>query len=207
MNSLPQRALFFGAGLAFGVFVGWLLAQSSESSAIPARAARAPIPGPPPAAAPPPAAPLPAAESPLPVDEARLAELLAAVEVAPEDPAARVAVGNLYFASREYRDAAYWYRQARNLDPADLEARASLGFALLARGEVAGAIAEYEAALAEDPGHPDSLLALGRLRLYVEQDIAGGIALWERYLEAAPDSPEADGLRQAIRALREAHPG
>lgn len=202
MNALPQRALFFGAGLAFGVFVGWLLAQSSETPRVPARAARAPTPAPPPASAPP-----PAPEAPLPVDEARLEELLAAVEGDPEDPAARAAVGDLYFASREYRDAAYWYRQARNLDPADLDIRASLGFALLARGEVAGAIAEYEAVLAEDPGHPDSLLALGRLRLYVEQDIAGGIALWERYLEAAPDSPEADGLRQAIRALREAHPG
>lgn len=202
MNALPQRALFFGAGLAFGVFVGWLLAQSSEVPAIPARAARAPTPAPPPASAPP-----PAPEAPRPVDEARLEELLAAVEGDPEDPAARAAVGDLYFASREYRDAAYWYRQARNLDPADLDIRASLGFALLARGEVAGAIAEYEAVLAEDPGHPDSLLALGRLRLYVEQDIAGGIALWERYLETAPDSAEADGLRQAIRALREAHPG
>ena len=202
MNSLPQRALFFGAGLAFGVFVGWLLAQSSGTPAVPARAGRAPTPAPPPASAPP-----PAPEAPLPVDEARLEELLAAVEADPEDPAARVAVGDLYFASREYRDAAYWYRQARNLDPSDLDIRASLGFTLLARGEVAGAIAEYEGVLAEDPGHPDSLLALGRLRLYVEQDIAGGIALWERYLEAAPDSAEADGLRQAIRALREAHPG
>lgn len=198
MTSLQQRALFFGAGLAFGVFVGWLLAQSSDAPSLPARAARAPAPTPPPAP--------PAAEEPLPVDEARLERLLAEVEARPEDPAARAAVADLYYAAREYGDAAYWWRQARNLDPADLDIRASLGFALLARGDVAGAVSEYEAVLAEDPAHADSLLALGRLRLYVEQDIAGGLALWERYLETAPDSPEADGLRQAIRALREAHP-
>lgn len=198
MTSLQQRALFFGAGLAFGVFVGWLLAQSSEAPSRPARAAVAPAPTRP-------AAP-PAPEAPLPLDDDRLEQLLAEVEARPEDPAARAAVADLYYAAREYGDAAYWWRQARNLDPADLDIRASLGFALLARGDVAGAVSEYESVLAEDPAHGDSLLALGRLRLYVEQDIAGGLALWERYLETAPDSPEADDLRQAIRALREAHP-
>ena len=198
MTSLRQRALFFGAGLAFGVFVGWLLAQSSEAPSRPARAAVAPAPTRP--------APPPAPEAPLPLDDDRLERLLAEVEARPEDPAARAAVADLYYAAREYGDAAYWWRQARNLDPADLDIRASLGFALLARGDVAGAVSEYESVLAEDPAHGDSLLALGRLRLYVEQDIAGGLALWERYLETAPDSPEADDLRQAIRALREAHP-
>ena len=128
------------------------------------------------------------------------------MEASPEDPAARAAVGELYLEAREFRDAAYWLRQARNLDASDHGVRATLAFALLAAGDVSAAAAEYEGILAEDPEHLETLLALGRLRLYVEQDIQGGIALWERFVAVAPDSPEAEAVGEAIAAIRSAHP-
>lgn len=202
MTSLAQRLLFFGAGLAFGILVGWLAGRSAPGasvtpgapmvSGVPAAAAMPP----PPVAEPPPA----------PVDEGRLEALLAEVETRPEDPAARAAVGGLYLEARNFGEAAYWFQQARNLAPADLESRASLGLALLGMGDVRGAAAEYEAVLAEDPAHGGALLALGRLRLYALQDMTGGIELWERFLAAHPDAPEAGELREAVRALRSAHP-
>ena len=60
--------------------------------------------------------------------------------------------------------------------------------------------------LAEDPEHFESLLALGRVRLFVEQDLAAGIEFWERAIAARPDSPEAAALRAQIDSLRTAHP-
>ncbi|MDE2659410.1 MAG: hypothetical protein OXI45_04300 [Acidobacteriota bacterium] len=195
MNQLSERALFFGAGLAFGVLVGFLVSGS---------------PGPPAPAVPPPApapetasAPLP---EPRPVDPEALQTLLAAVESNPEDPAARAAVADLHLDALDFGQAVYWLQQARNLDPSDLNVRSRLAFAQLGAGDVAGAVAGYEAVLAEDPGHFESLVALGRVRLFVEQDLAAGIELWERAIAAAPDSPAAAALRAQIESLRTAHP-
>ena len=202
MTSLAQRLLFFGAGLAFGVLVGWLAGRSAPGVGV---TPGAPLVSGAPAA--PITPPPPVAEPPAPVDGERLEALLAEVEGRPEDPAARAAVGGLYLEARNFSEAAYWFRQARNLAPADLASRASLGLALLGMGDVPGAAAEYEAVLAEDPAHGGALLALGRLRLYALQDMTGGIELWERFLAAHPDAPEAGELREAVRALRSAHPG
>ena len=195
MNRLSERALFFGAGLAFGILVGFLVSGS---------------PGPPAPAAPPPApvpetaaAPVP---EPRPVDPEVLETLLAAVEANPEDPAARAGVADLHLDALDFGEAVYWLQQARNLDPADLDIRARLAFAQLGAGDVAGAVAGYEAVLAEDPEHFESLLALGRVRLFVEQDLAAGIELWERAIAARPDSSEAAALRAQIDSLRTAHP-
>ncbi len=195
MNRLSERALFFGAGLAFGILVGFLVSGS---------------PGPPAPAAPPPApvremaaAPVP---EPRPVDPEVLETLLAAVEANPEDPAARAGVADLHLDALDFGEAVYWLQQARNLDPSDLDIRARLAFAQLGAGDVAGAVAGYEAVLADDPEHFESLLALGRVRLFVEQDLAAGIEFWERAIAARPDSPEAAALRAQIDSLRTAHP-
>lgn len=193
MKPLHERALFFGAGLVFGVVLGLLVGGQPEPPPAP--------PGAPPARG----AAASAPEAP-PVDPERLEALLAEVEARPEDPAARAAVGEFHLEGRAFRDAVYWLQQARNLAPADLDIRARLAFALFALGDAAGAISGYEAVLAEDPDHFPSLLALGRLRLFVEQDLPAGIALWERAIAAAPDSPEAAALRAEIEALRSAHP-
>lgn len=195
MNRLSERALFFGAGLVFGILVGFLVSGS---------------PGPPAPAAPPPA-PVPETASapvpePRPVDPEALQTLLAAVEATPEDPAARAAVGDLHLDALDFGQAVYWFQQARNLDPSDLDVRSRLAFAQLGAGDVAGAVTGFEAVLAEDPEHFESLLALGRVRLFVEQDLAAGIELWERAISARPDSPEAAALRAQIDSLRTAHP-
>ena len=197
MNQLLERALFFGAGLAFGILVGFLVSGSSGPPA--------PAPPPPVAAAAPETASA-AAPEPRPVDPEALETLLAAVEARPEDPAARAAVADLHLDALDFGEAVYWLQQARNLAPSDLDIRARLAFAQLGAGDVAGAVTGYEAVLAEDPEHFESLVALGRVRLFVEQDLAAGIELWERAIAAAPDSPAAAALRAQIESLRTAHP-
>ena len=196
MSPLIERALFFGAGLVFGVVVGWLVAGSAGGPAPP------PASPPTEAAAPGPPSP-PAAR---PVDPVLLENLLAEVEARPGDPAARTAVGDLHLEALDFGEALYWLQQARNLDPSDLDIRSRLAFAQLGLGDVPTAVAAYEAVLAEDPGHFESLVGLGRVRLFLEQDLAAGIELWERAIAAAPDSPEAAALRAQIESLRSAHP-
>ena len=197
MNQLAERGLFFGAGLVFGALVGYLISGSSGSEA--------PAPAPAVGVAAPETASVPAPE-PRPVDPEALQALLDAVEASPEDPAARAAVGDLHLDALDFGEATYWLQQARNLDPSDLDIRSRLAFAQLGAGDVAGAIAAYESVLAENPEHFESLVALGRVRLFVEQDLTSGIELWERAIAARPDSPEAAALRAQIESLRTAHP-
>ena len=199
MNALSERALFFGAGLVFGVLVGFLVSGSSGPQA----------PAAPPPMREPAPAPVPdvaAAPEARPVDPDALEALLDAVEARPEDPAARAAVGELYLDARDFREAVYWLQQARNLDPSDLDIRSRVAFAQLGVGDVAAAVAAYERVLEEDPEHFESLVALGQVRLFAEQDLEAGIELWERAIAAAPDSPEAAALRAQIESLRSAHP-
>ncbi len=195
MNALSERALFFGAGLVFGVLVGFLVSGSSGP-----QPPRAPPPAPEPA---PEVASAPEAR---PVNPDALEALLDAVEARPEDPAARAAVGELYLDARDFSEAVYWLQQARNLDPSDLDIRSRVAFAQLGVGNVAAAVAAYERVLEEDPEHFESLVALGQVRLFAEQDLEAGIELWERAIAAQPDSPEAAALRAQIESLRSAHP-
>jgi cytochrome c-type biogenesis protein CcmH/NrfG len=69
------------------------------------------------------------------------------------------------------------------------------------------AVAAFEENLRRDPAHPASLLGLGRVRLYVQKDIQGGLALWEKLVEVAPDSAEAAAVRDELEALKSAHAG
>ena len=119
---------------------------------------------------------------------------------------ARAAVGDLHLEAQDFREAVYWLQQARNLAPSDLDNRSRLAFAQLGAGDVPGAIAAFEAILAEDPEHFESLVTLGQVRLFADQDLAAGIELWERAIAAAPDLPEAAALRSQIESLRTAHP-
>ena len=72
-------------------------------------------------------------------------------------------------------------------------------------GRVEEAISEYEAVLAREPGNPQALLGLGRVKLYAQQDIRGGIEAWEELLRVAPNSREATSISDELDALKSAH--
>ena len=200
MNPLTERALFFGAGIVFGVVIGGLLPSASEGPAPPAAPPAAP---PPAAAALPPDHPDLAAVGP---DPELLEALTAAVEARPQDPAARAAVGEIHLQAGDFTEAVYWFQQARNLSPEDSDIRARLAFAYLGQGDVGRSAGIYEELLAEEPDPLLALIGLGQIRLFAEQDLEGGIALWERAIAAHPETEEADALRARLASLRDAHP-
>ncbi len=195
MNPLTERALFFGAGILFGVLIGVLLASAPEG------------PAPPTAPAGPTELPADHPEiAPGAVDPDLLASLTAAVEARPNDPAARAAVGEIHLQAGDFTEAAYWFQQARNLSPDDLDIQARLAFAYLGQGDVGRAAGIYEELLVEEPDHLLALIGLGQIRLFAEQDLDAGIALWERAIAAHPETEEADALRARLESLRDAHP-
>ncbi|GMR24072.1 MAG: hypothetical protein BMS9Abin37_2565 [Acidobacteriota bacterium] len=142
-----------------------------------------------------------------PLDQDEVERLEASAEQNPNDAAVRVELGSLYMDAGRYEDARAWLRSALEIEPRNLPARNHLALSLLNLGRVDDAVATYEETLRLEPEHPASLLGLGRVRLYVQQDIAGGLAMWERLVAVAPSSMEAQSVRDELEALKAAHSG
>lgn len=126
--------------------------------------------------------------------EAHLKEALA---VAPGDPEALEALGNLYYGkygdAPDYPAAAAMYRNWAQFDPQNAEAWFSLGNARVARREFADAVAAYDTAMAR--GETSDRLKVVRagaimgLALAGERPVADAIAAFEELRYADPAIP------------------
>jgi cytochrome c-type biogenesis protein CcmH/NrfG len=193
-----ESIAFAISGMLFGVIVGWILGSQQAGT----RAA------PPPASA---AAPAPAGEGgrppAAPLDEARVREFVGAASNAPDDPAPRVQLGNLYFDAERYSEAVEWYEQALRLKPDDANVSTDLGVAYYYTDQPDKAIAQFERSLKVDPKHTKTMLNMGIVKAFGKQDLAGASAAWQQVIATAPDSPEAQAARKALDGLQQAHPG
>lgn len=197
---MNRDLVFFVSGLAFGIASGYFVfrAVSPPSGA--------------PSASESPAMPrssigLDEETRPRELDEKEMQSLEAEARENPRDAEVRTRIGNLYLEAGRSSDALPWLEEAVRIDPGNLHARGHLAVAFLNLGQLESAVAAFEENLAKDPAHPPSLLGLGRIKLYVQQDIQGGLALWDRLVQAAPDSAEAKAVREELEALKSAHEG
>ena len=188
-----ENAIFFVSGLIFGVLVGYFVFQSviqapgTASAGINATSSR-----------------VPTQEQPG-LDHEEVARLEAVAEQNPEDAEIRAQIGAIYMQGNHLQEAVRWLGESIEIDDGNLEVRNHLAISLTGLGRVDEAVSEYRSALAVEPSHPASLLGLGRVLLLGKNDIRGGIEVWEKLIEAAPDSPEARSIREELEALSSAH--
>ena len=142
-----------------------------------------------------------------PLDESQVRELEADAEASPDDPKLSARVGEFYMDAGQFADAVPWLEKAVELGPRDVHVRNHLALSYLNQGNMDGAVGSFEQTLAIDPNHPPSLLGLGRIKLYLQQDIDGGLAMWQKLMAVAPSSEEAQSVREELDALKSAHPG
>jgi tetratricopeptide (TPR) repeat protein len=199
---MNRDLVFFVSGLAFGVASGYFVfrAVSPPGMAPGISAAQtSPMPGS--------SIGLESEGQVRELDEKEIQTLEAQARENPRDSALRTRIGGLYMEAGRHADAAPWLEEAIRIDPDDLHARNHLAIAYLNLGRLEPAVAAFEDNLAKDPEHAASLLGLGRIKLYVQQDIQGGLALWEKLVAVAPDSAEAAAVREELEALKTAHAG
>ena len=99
--------------------------------------------------------------------------------------------------------AAALSREALAIDPADAHAHFSLGYALSARGDLAGAEAAFRAAITTDPQHATAHCNLGSI-LGERGDLAGAARSFAAALQIDPSHANAKGsLQLALRMLKE----
>jgi len=185
------------AGLLLGLLAGGVIFSQSPRSQ-PGSAQQA--------GAPPATAPAAGQPAPPPLDETRVSQLKAEAERDPRSAAPRVQLGNLYFDSERFDEAARWYTAALEINPRDVDVSTDLGIAYYYTNQPDNALAQFDKSLAIDPKHSKTLLNIGVVRAWGKQDLEGAARAWERVIEVAPASEEAARAKQGLEGIRAAHP-
>jgi tetratricopeptide (TPR) repeat protein len=198
---MKSDAIAFGvAGVVFGLIAGWIIGsqQSAGREVAPAAAPSA-------ASAPAPAAP--SAPPPPLLDESKVTAFKTMADREPTNPKPRVELGNLYFDSEKYDDAIKWYGDALKLAPNDVNVSTDLGVSYYYTNQADRALEQFAHSLQLDPKHAKTLLNVGVVKAFGKQDLPGATEAWEKVVQLAPDSPEAQAAKRALDSLRSAHPG
>lgn len=199
----PESIVLSVAGAFFGLIVGWVLGSQQIR---PPHVAAAPAAVSQPAQGAPGQGSLPPAQAPRPLDEAQVQTLRAAAEKNPLDPKVRIDLGNLYFDAERYSDAVNWYQEALKLNSKDPDVSTDLGVSFYYLNQPDRALQQFEQSLRLDPGHAKTLLNQGIVRAFGKQDLQGAAAAWEKLIQVAPTSAEAQTAKRAIEGLKSAHP-
>jgi len=196
---VSKDALIVGvAGVFFGVLVGWIIGsqQGTPRVAAPAAVSTQSSSAQNPGGQPPPP----------PLDEAKASSMKTIAQQNPSDAERRIQLGNMYFDAGRYQEAATWYEQALKLRPKDANVSTDLGISYYYMNDPDRALAQFDESLKIDPKHAKTLLNIGIVRAFGKQDMKGAADVWQKILEVAPASEEAQAARQALDGLRSAHP-
>ena len=198
----PESIVLAVAGAFFGLIVGWVIGSQQTG---PSRFAPAPVAVQQAAPAQSQAA-MPQAQAPRQLDQAEAQRLQTVAEKNPGDAQARVDLGNVYFDAERYPEAIAWYQQALKIHPNDADVSTDLGVCYYYSNDSDRALQQFEASLRANPKHAKTLLNQGIVLAFGKQDLKGAAAAWEKLIQMAPASPEAETARKALQGLKSAHP-
>lgn len=210
---MKSESIVFGiAAFCFGLMVGWVIATQQgvgHPAAAAAAAATATQSAAPSQQSADTTAPAPAdsGEQPVPLNTSEVQALTTRAADHPDDVAARVQLGNMYFDAQQYQDAIKWYQEALKLNPRDVNVSTDLGVSYYYVNEPDKALAQFQHSLSIDPTHLKTLLNIGIVRAFGKQDMAGAADAWQKLIAIAPDSPEGQAAKRALDGMRQAHPG
>jgi cytochrome c-type biogenesis protein CcmH/NrfG len=199
----PESIVLAVAGAFFGLIVGWVVGSQQAG---PTRFATAPAAVAEQAQPAQGQASMPAAQAPRPFDQAEAQRLQAAAEKNPADARSRVDLGNLYFDAERYSDAISWYQRALKIRPDDADVSTDLAVCYYYSNDPDRALQQFDVSLKADPRHVKTLLNQGIVKAFGKQDLKGAVAAWEKVIQIAPASPEAETARKALQGLKSAHP-
>ena len=148
-------------------------------------------------------APAPAPPGPSPIEVAsKIQTLKDIVKKDPNNLAAWVELGNLYFDSNQPKEAIEAYSQYLAAKPDNADVRTDMGIMYRNLGNVDLALQEFQRAAQSEPKHINSRYNIGIVLLHDKQDIKGAIKAWEEYLKVDPKSERASRVRAQMENLR-----
>jgi tetratricopeptide (TPR) repeat protein len=187
------------AGMCFGIILGWIIATQQP--------ARTPPPTPEPTATAQPPAQGGGAQQAKVLDEARVQQLTTILNSDPKNVGAIVQLGNTYFDAERYPDAIKWYEQALTIDPKNADASTDLGVSYYYTNRADDALKQFENSLRIDPKHTKTLLNQGIVLAFGKQDLTGAAESWQKVVDLAPNSPEAQAAKRGLEGIAASRTG
>lgn len=126
------------------------------------------------------------------------APLLEAVQNNPNDFAAIVKLGNLYYDGQQYLQAIGTYERALTIDPNNPDVLTDLGTAYWYANAPDKALADFQKSLKIRPNHAGTLFNMGVVKWQGKGDPAGAVAAWQELLKENPDYPQRQQVEEFI---------
>ncbi len=141
------------------------------------------------------------APSTVPVDSTKVAALMKKISANPKDTASLLALGDIYFAAADYKNASIWEQKALDDNPKNLAALLAIGAAQFNVGNNAEAKKHWLKAVALDPKSAEGHYDLGFLYLsQTPPDKVNMTAEWNKVIAIDPTSELAKSVASHLNA-------
>jgi cytochrome c-type biogenesis protein CcmH/NrfG len=141
-------------------------------------------------------------EPPLAEVTAKIDALRDIVKKDPNNIAAWMELGNLYFDSDRPREAIEAYGKYLAVKPDNADVRTDMGIMYRKLGDSDRALQEFRKAAQNDAKHVNSRYNIGVVLLHDKQDIKGAIKAWEDYLKVDSNSERAVRVKAQMERMR-----
>jgi cytochrome c-type biogenesis protein CcmH/NrfG len=193
-----ESIVFAISGMCFGIILGWVIGtqqatkrtgavvQMQSGATEPQQSANQQTAG---------------TRQPPALDEAKVQGLMTIIKSDPKNAGAHVQLGNAYFDAERYPDAIKWYEEGLKLDPKNVDASTDLAVSYYYSSRTDEALKQLDYSLKLDPAHAKTLLNQGIILAFGKRDLKGATAAWEKVVQLAPNSPEAQAAKQGLQGI------
>ena len=135
---------------------------------------------------------------------AQIFELEKRTSESPDDVAAWIDLGNLYFDTGTYEKAITAYNKALKLNPNNANVINDLGVMYRRTGQPKKAIETFDRAIKIDPGHETVRFNKGVVLMHDLNDLEGTIRAWEELVKLNPlaTSPTGQPVKKLVENLK-----
>ena len=120
----------------------------------------------------------------------------------PKNVNAWIALANAQMDARRFADAIISYQRSLDLDPKNVDVRVDMGTCYRGVGQPEKAIEEYRKGMQYDPRHAMAYMNAGVVYAYDLGKKVEAIKAFEKYLELAPNAPNAADIRGEVQKLK-----
>jgi cytochrome c-type biogenesis protein CcmH/NrfG len=128
--------------------------------------------------------------------------LLAQLQKTPNDPALLAQLGYIYYATRNFQQAAEYYKRSVAVKD-DAVVRTELGRAYYHAGDADNALAEFRNVLKIDPNNANAMYNIGMIEWQNKSDAEAAIVAWRQLLKKNPNHPRRAEIENLIAKARQ----
>jgi tetratricopeptide (TPR) repeat protein len=137
----------------------------------------------------------------VPPVQSQIDQMEQAAKMAPKNTQVWVNLGNAMMDAQRYGEAIDAYGKALALEPKNAPVLVDQGTCYRRVRKFDKAVEQYRKALKIDPNFPNGHRNLGVVLAFDLNKKPEAVKEFNRYLELAPNSPDADAIRQTVREL------